>query len=103
MPLNMKVADWIDRLEVINKRLILIDRTSDKLTECETIRKVITPNIPKVWERDYLLKDGNNDKAKNLKAVKSILRRSRKRTGMTRWNKNHPATRNNSKYRNFNE
>ena len=72
MPRDMKVQDWIDRLEVINERLPLIDRSADKLSERETIRKVITPNIPREWERDYLLKEG--DKAKTLKAVKTILK-----------------------------
>ena len=50
----------------------LIDRLADKLSERETIRKVISPNIPRAWERDYLLKEG--DKAKTLKAVKTILK-----------------------------
>ena len=72
MPRDMKVQDWIDRLEVINERLPLIDRSADKLSERETIRKVITPNIPREWERDYLLKEG--DKAKTLKTVKTILK-----------------------------
>ena len=71
-PRDMKVSDWIDRLEVINERLPLIDRSADKLSERETIRKVISPNIPRAWERDYLLKEG--DKAKTLKAVKTILK-----------------------------
>ena len=35
------------------------------------ICKVITPNIPKAWERDYLFQEG--DKAKALIAVKSIF------------------------------
>ena len=68
----MKVADYIDRVEVINERLSLLDRESEKLSEGERIRKIITPNIPKGWERDYLLKEG--DKAKTLKAAKTILR-----------------------------
>ena len=72
MPRNMKVADWIDRAEVINERLSLLDKDSEKLSERETICKVITPNIPKEWERDYLLKEG--DKAKTLKAAKTILK-----------------------------
>ena len=46
-PRHTKVSDWINRLEVINEHLILIDRTADKLSECKTICKVITPNIPK--------------------------------------------------------
>ena len=65
----MKVADWIDRLEVTNKRLSLINRTADKLSERETIRKVILPisqNLGKGTK--CLLKEG--DKAKTLKTVK---------------------------------
>ena len=72
MPRDMKVSDWIDRLEVINKCLPRIDRLADKLSERETIRKVIIPNIPREWERDYILKEG--DKAKTLKAVKTVLK-----------------------------
>ena len=53
---SMKVADWIDRAEVINECLSLIDRKAVKLSKRETICKVITPNIPKTWERDHLLK-----------------------------------------------
>ena len=72
MPRTMKVADYIDRVEVINERLSLLDKEAEKLSERETIRKIITPNIPKEWERDYLLKEG--DKAKTLKAAKTILK-----------------------------
>ena len=68
----MTVADWINRLEVIKERLLLIDRNADKLSERKTICKVITPNTPKAWERDCLLKE--DDKAKNLKTVKLILK-----------------------------
>ena len=53
------------------RNVSFIDRTAEKLSKREPVRKVITPNIPKVWERDYLLKEG--DEAKTLKAVKSIL------------------------------
>ena len=56
---------------MINERLVLIGRNADKLSESKTIRKVITLNTPKAWERDYLLKKGH--KAKTLKAVKLIL------------------------------
>ena len=72
----MKVSDWIDRLEVIDEHLVLIDRTPDKLNEREMICKVITPNNSKAWERDYLLKEGY--KAKILKAVKLILKAIKK-------------------------
>ena len=68
----MKVAAWIDHLEKIKEHLILIDRNADKLSECDTICKVITPNVPTMRERDYLFKEGN--KAKTLKAVNSILK-----------------------------
>ena len=37
---------------------------------------MITPNIPRVWERDYFLKEG--DEAKALKAVKTILKITKK-------------------------
>ena len=57
---------------MINERLSLLDKESEKLSEPETIRKIITPNIPKEWERDYLLKEG--DRAKTLKAAKTILK-----------------------------
>ena len=36
------------------------------------IRAIITPNIPKAWEKDYLLREGGN--AKTLKAFKLILK-----------------------------
>ena len=49
MPRGMKVSDCIGRLEVMNKCLPLIDRMTDRLSKRETIRKVVTPNIPKVW------------------------------------------------------
>ena len=68
----MKVAAWIDHLEKIKEHPILIDRNADKLSECNTICKVITPNVPTMRERDYLFKEGN--KAKTLKAVNSILK-----------------------------
>ena len=42
MPRGMKVLDWINRLKGMNRRLPLIDRMSDKLSEREMIRKVIT-------------------------------------------------------------
>ena len=50
----MKVADYIDRVELVNKCLSLLDKESEKLNERETIRKIITSNIPKEWERDYI-------------------------------------------------
>ena len=78
-PRDMNVADWIDRVEVINERLSLLDREEEKLGERETIRKVITPNIPKQWERDYILKEG--ERAKTLKAVKTILKTIEKAHG----------------------
>ena len=49
MPHDIKAPDWINRLEVMNKCLPLIDRMTDRLSKRETIRKVVTPNIPKVW------------------------------------------------------
>ena len=36
------------------------------------IRAIITPNIPKAWERDYLLKKGDN--VKTLKATKPLIK-----------------------------
>ena len=72
MPHDMKVVDWIDWVEVINKHLSLLDKEPEKLSERETIHKIITPNIPKEWERDYLLKEG--DKSKTLKATKTTLK-----------------------------
>ena len=87
----MKVADYIDRVEVINERLSLLDRESEKLSEGERIRKIITPNIPKGWERDYLLKEG--DKAKTLKAAKTILKTTEKAHRNIKVEKKHPATR----------
>ena len=62
----MNVADWIDRVEVINERLSLLDREKEKLGERKTVRRAITPNIPKQWERDYILKEG--EKSMTLKA-----------------------------------
>ena len=56
MPRDMKVADWIDRVEIINEHLSLLDKESEKPSKGETIRKIITSNIPKKWERDCLLK-----------------------------------------------
>ena len=76
MPLNMKVTDWIDQVEVSNERLSLLDRESEKLSKREGICKVIMPNTPKEWEGDYLLKKG--DKVKTLKAVKTILTTTKK-------------------------
>ena len=38
--MKLKGPDWIDRLEVMNERPPLIDRTTDKLSEREMICKV---------------------------------------------------------------
>ena len=40
----MNVADWIDRVEVINECLTLLDKEADKLSERKTICKVISNN-----------------------------------------------------------
>ena len=72
MPRTMKAAGYIDQVELVNERFSLLDKESEKLSEHEIIRKIITPNIPKEWERDYLLKEG--DKTKTLKAAKTILK-----------------------------
>ena len=69
--------DWIDRLEVINKHLILIDRTTDKLSKHKTICKVMMySQYPKSAGNGLLLK--KVDKAKTLKSVKSIFKRIEK-------------------------
>ena len=73
MPCSLNVANWIDRVEVINKHLSLLDNESEKLSERETICKMITPKIShKIWERDYLLREGDN--AKTLKAAKTTFK-----------------------------
>ena len=69
----------IDREEVINEQLSLLDREAEKLSERKTIGKVITPNIPRVREKGHILKEGN--KAKTLKAVKTILKTTKKAHG----------------------
>ena len=79
MSCNMSVADWIYQIEVINERPSLLNREAKKLSERKIIRKVITPNIPREWERGYILKEG--DKAKTLKAVKIILKTIKKAHG----------------------
>ena len=43
MTRNMSIVDWIDEVEVINERLNLLDKETEKLSEHETICKVITP------------------------------------------------------------
>ena len=78
MPCNMTVAKWIDRVEIISKRSSLLDRETKKLIEHNTICKVITPNIPRVWKRNHILKE---DKAKMLKAAKTILKTTKKAHG----------------------
>ena len=47
----MKVTNWIDRVDVINERLSLLNKELEKLSKRKMIRKIITPNIPKEWER----------------------------------------------------
>ena len=46
---DMKASDWVNRLEVMNECLPLIIIMTDRLSEREPIRRVITPNIPKAW------------------------------------------------------
>ena len=74
MPCSLNVANWIDRVEVINKHLSLLDNESEKLSERETICKMITPKIShKIWKgTTYLLREGDN--AKTLKAAKTIFK-----------------------------
>ena len=73
---DMKAADWIDRIEVIRKHLPLIDKEVDKLSKREIVHKLISNNIPELWERDYILKDSGQ--GKTLKAVKKILKTIKK-------------------------
>ena len=43
MPHDMKVANCVDRVEEINEWLSLLHREAERLSERETIRKVISP------------------------------------------------------------
>lgn len=68
-PENCKLDDWI---KVINNIFPLLGKKAGKLTEHEIICKIITNNIPKFWERDWILKD--DGQAKMIKSVKKILK-----------------------------
>ena len=59
-------------MEVINERLSLIGRKVENLSKREAIFKVVTPNTPKSVGKGLLFKKG--DKAKTLKAAKTILK-----------------------------
>ena len=79
MPCNMSLADWIYHVVEINERPSLLNSEAKKLRGGKIIREAITPNIPREWERDYILKEG--DKTKTLKAVKTILKTIKKAHG----------------------
>ena len=75
----LSVADWIDRMETINERCLLLDKETEKLSKHKTVCMVISNNNPKTWERDFILKDGDNPKM--LWAVKTILKTIKKAHG----------------------
>ena len=85
MPKNMKAGDYIDRVEVILDRLPLLDKEADKMSDREAVRKIIAPNIPNDWRKDFILKEG--DKAKNFKQVKTILKTIEKARGVNKTDK----------------
>lgn len=52
MPAKIEATEWINWIEVINKRLPLIDKETEKMTKRKICRKLIPTDIPAAWERD---------------------------------------------------
>jgi hypothetical protein len=71
-PHKMPVKQWISRMKNINSYLPLMEQEASSLTEKELITKVITPNLPKAWLKDFkLLK--LNCKAKIKEVLQELL------------------------------
>ena len=54
-PRDMKVKDWVMCMKVINVYLELLSSAGKKFTEEKLVKNCITPNIPKVWKKDFKL------------------------------------------------